>query len=166
MRNDKAEGEILMIAVIAIIVIVVILLGAAAGIASFAGKWLGNGADTVMKETQPSTLLAKYRLMLQQQNSLEELKTNIGVYQGQLESIQRMYPANTSRRDWARDDREQYDNIQNAVSASKITFNNLAEQYNAEQKDISWAFCNQATLPTGATVVLNREYVPYVTGTA
>ena len=91
--------------------------------------------------------------MLNEQNALEELNTNIKVYQKQLDAIS-TNNAGTPRNQWAASDREQYDNIYNAVSASKITFNNLAAKYNAQQKDISYAFCNQAQL-------LNREYVPY-----
>ena len=156
--DDKAEGEILLtIGIIGFLVLVVVV-----GVPfAFAMHWIGGAADVVQHETDPHIMLQKYRLMLTQQNSLEELKTNVGVYQKQLEDI-KINNQGTPRNHWAASDREQYDNIANAVSASKITFNNLAAQYNSEMKDISWAFCNQAQLPDGATVVLNREYVAYI----
>jgi len=131
------------------------------GVVGFALGWFGNAGQVANQELSPSALLAKYRLMLGQQNSLEELNKNILVYQTQLDSISTEYLPNTTRSNWAESDRQQYNNIQNAVSASKITFNNLAEKYNQEQKDMFYAFCNVANLPSGATVVLNREYVPY-----
>jgi hypothetical protein len=158
--NEKAEGEI----VTGIIVVGLIIIGIVAFcllfVAGFAAHWLGGAADVVQQETDPHVMLQKYKTMLNEQNGLEELNTNIKVYQKQLDDISKNN-VGTPRNQWAASDREQYDNIYNAVSASKITFNNLAEKYNAQQKDISYAFCNQAQLPTGATVVLNREYVPY-----
>ena len=157
MKNDNGDADYLIIAMV--------LLGVFVGIpmlfvGAFAMHWLGGAADVVTQETDPHVMLQKYRVMLNEQNALEETNRNIQVYQNQLDAIT-SNNGNLSRNKWAASDREQYDNIYNAVSASKITFNDLAEKYNAQQKDISYAFCNQATLPTGATVVLNREYVPY-----
>ena len=130
------------------------------GIVGFALGWFGGVGQVANKELSPPAIVAKYQLMLRQQNSLEELKVNIKVYEKQLDDI-KAQNENLSRKEWAASDREQYDNIYNAVSASKITFNNLAAEYNSEMKDVFYAFANRADLPTGATVVLNREYVPY-----
>ena len=157
MKNDNGNTDHLITAMV--------ILGVSVGISMlfvgvFVMHWLGGAADVVTQETYPHVMLQKYRVMLNEQNALEETNRNIQVYQNQLDAIT-SNNGNLSRNKWAASDREQYDNIYNAVSASKITFNDLAEKYNAQQKDISYAFCNQATLPTGATVVLNREYVPY-----
>ena len=157
MKNDNGNTDHLITAMV--------ILGVSVGISMlfvgvFVMHWLGGAADVVTQETYPHVMLQKYRVMLNEQNALEETNRNIQVYQNQLDTIT-SNNGNLSRNKWAASDREQYDNIYNAVSASKITFNDLAEKYNAQQKDISYAFCNQATLPTGATVVLNREYVPY-----
>ena len=157
MKNDNGNTDHLITAMV--------ILGVSVGISMlfvgvFVMHWLGGAADVVTQETDPHVMLQKYRVMLNEQNALEETNRNIQVYQNQLDAIT-SNNGNLSRNKWAASDREQYDNIYNAVSASKITFNDLAEKYNAQQKDISYAFCNQATLPTGATVVLNREYVPY-----
>jgi hypothetical protein len=137
-----------------------LIIGIMFTVIGFALGWFGGVAKVADKELSPPALVAKYRLMLTQQNSLEELNVNIKVYEKQLKDIESQN-ANISRREWAASDREQYDNIYNAVSASKITFNRLAAQYNSEMKDVLYAFANRADLPTGATVVLNREYVPY-----
>jgi hypothetical protein len=153
---DKGNFGTAFLWVIVYIFVISIILG----IVGFAMGWFGGVGHVAQTELSPDALVAKYRLMLTQENSLEELKVNIGVYQKQLDDI-KAQNVNLSRSEWAASDREQYDNIYNAVSASKITFNNLAAQYNSEMKDVFYAFANQAQLPTGATVVLNREYVPY-----
>jgi hypothetical protein len=138
----------------------VIVGGTALVAGGFIKNWVNDGVATVQKEVAPSAILMKYRLMLSQQNSLEELNANIQIFEKQLDSISASNHG-VKRTEWAASDREQYDNIDNAVVASKITFNRLAAQYNSEMKDISWSFANQAQLPDGATVVLNREFVPY-----
>jgi hypothetical protein len=67
------------------------------------------------------------------------------------------------RKDWARDDREQYNTWQSEVSGVKAGYNTLAADYNAQMAKFNWSFANAGQLPKGADKPLPREYKPYET---
>ena len=130
------------------------------GVVGFGMGWFGNLGNTAMKEASPSALLEKYRGFLADQNALESIQHNIDVTQAQIKNLEAQYPGKT-RAEWSRDDRDQWNDLSNSVTAQKLNFNRIARDYNTRMKDFSYRFTNVGDLPTGATVVLHREFVLY-----
>jgi hypothetical protein len=67
-----------------------------------------------------------------------------------------------SRKDWAREDREQLNVWMQEVAGVKASFNQLAAEYNANMAKFNYRFTNAGDLPRGATEVLPREFRTYI----
>jgi len=67
-----------------------------------------------------------------------------------------------ARKEWAREDREQFNVWSSEVAGVKASYNSLAAEYNAQMAKMNWRFTNVGMLPQGATQPLPREYKPYV----
>ena len=124
-------------------------------------RYVNDASDTLYQETKVSTLLKKYELFKDKAASLDAKSADIKVYEGRFQNLQDQYKG-VARKDWAKDDREQYNQWNAEVAGVKASYNTLASRYNADMAKINYAFCNVGQLPQGATQTLPREYKPYI----
>jgi hypothetical protein len=67
----------------------------------------------------------------------------------------------TSRKDWDRTDKEQFNLWQQEVAGVIASYNALAAEYNAAMAKINYSFTNIGSLPKGASTPLPREVREY-----
>jgi two-component SAPR family response regulator len=131
-------------------------------IASIAFDWFGQAVQVVQQEVAPAELLRKYSWFKNAAAALDDKAASIDLYGKRVKNFEEMYKG-TPRKDWPRDDREQYGQITTELLGLKASFNSLAAEYNAQMAKINWRFCNVGDLPRGADKVLPREYRAYLT---
>jgi len=141
----------------------------AIGIAVFIGLaivsnvlWFAGEANQVAKEEfGPRAMLEKYEWFKDAAAQLDAKVASIEVYEAQMKSMEESY-GGEPRRNWTRDDREQYNQWSTESMGLKLSYNNLAAEYNSQMAKFNWRFANAGELPPGATKPLPREYKPYV----
>lgn len=124
-------------------------------------RYAQDGADTAFKEFKPSALLKKYEYFKDMSAQLDKKQADLKVYENRLADLKEQYKG-IPRKDWARDDREQYSIWCSEQSGIKASYNSLAADYNSAMSKFNYAFCNVGTLPEGATQPLPREFKPYI----
>lgn len=124
-------------------------------------RYVDDASDTLYKEAKASTLLKKYEYFKNVAAALDAKQASLKVYEGRFQDLKDQYKG-LKRKDWSRDDREQYNTWQNEQAGIKASYNNLAADYNAQMAKFNWAFCNVGTLPKGATEPLPREFREYI----
>ena len=125
------------------------------------GRYVRNAKDTAFKELKASTLLKKYEWFKDASSQLDKKIADISVYDNKMKSISEAYPG-VSRKDWARDDREQLSIWASELAGIKASYNSLSAEYNSQMSKINWRFCNIGDLPDGASTPLPRNYKPYI----
>lgn len=113
-------------------------------------------------ETDPRAVQEKYEWFKDVSATLDAKSASIDVYKQRMTDIEESYDGEP-RKNWTREDREQYNVWSSEVSGLKASFNNLASEYNAQMAKWNWRFANVGGLPEGADKVLPREYKPYIT---
>jgi len=122
----------------------------------------GEGLQVAQEEFGPRALLQKYELFKDMAASLDALKADIRVYEGNVAQMSEDYEG-TPRKDWDRTDKEQMSQWRAEVAGVKSQFNAVAAEYNAAMAKFNYAFCNVGDLPQGATEPLPREFKAYIT---
>jgi len=124
-------------------------------------RYYTDAKDTAFKELKASTLIKKYEWFKDASAQLDKKIADIAVYEEKNKSIIDSYTG-VKRSEWARDDREQLSAWMSELSGIKASYNSLCAEYNSQMSKINWRFCNVGELPDGASVVLPREYKPYL----
>lgn len=127
-----------------------------------AGNMAKDGLKTIENQYKPSELLRKYEWFKDASASCDEKLATLKVYESRFEEMKADYH-NTPRKEWAREDKEQWNIWQSEYTGLKASYNELSAQYNSSMVKFNYAFCNKGTLPQGAEVPLPREYKPYLT---
>lgn len=122
--------------------------------------WFGEAAQVAREEFGPRAALQKYEWFKDASAQLDKKQADIKVYQSRVTAMDEMYK-DTSRKEWPREDRSQYNIWLSEVAGVKASYNGLAAEYNAQMKKFNWRFANAGDLPEGATEPLPREYKPY-----
>ena len=123
-------------------------------------NYANDAASTVTNELAPSTLLAKYTWLKEAHAQLDKKQADIRVMQASLDSLTSQYQG-VPRNKWARTDLDTWAQKSDELAGTKMSYNQLAAEYNAKMAEIQYRFCNVGTLPQGATEPLPREYAPY-----
>ena len=124
-------------------------------------RYVNDAKETAYQEFKPSTLLKKYEYYKDVSAALDKKVADLGVYDTRLNDLKDQYKG-VKRKDWARDDREQYSIWQSEASGIKASYNSLAAEYNSAMSKFNYSFCNIGQLPQGATTPLPREFKPYI----
>lgn len=124
-------------------------------------NYINDAKDTAFDEFKPSALLKKYEDFKEMSAVLDKKLADLKVYESRFIDLKDQY-AGVARKEWAREDREQYNLWQSEQAGIKASYNDLAAQYNADMSKWNYQFCNIGTLPQGATNPLPREYKPYI----
>lgn len=145
------------------VMIAIFIVSFVFGTCNLASKMVNDGLQTTYQEFKPSELLRKYEWFKDASSQLDAKLANLGAYEGRFQSIRFSYGSDSSHRaKWSRDDREQWDIWQSEMSGVKASYNDLAAEYNSQMSKFNYRFCNVGGLPQGATVILPREYKPYI----
>lgn len=143
------------------ILALIVGLGVVAIPAGFFLGWFGEAAQVAREELGPKALRAKYEWFKNASAALGKKIADIKVYESRLNSLMDAYKG-VSRKDWPRDDREQFSIWQSECAGVKASYNSLAAEYNAQMAKINWAFANVGSMPDGSMQSLPREYKPYI----
>ena len=119
-----------------------------------------EAADVAHEEFGPRELLRKYEWFKDASAKLDKKKADIKVYKNRLKTLADTYEGE-KRKDWAKEDREQYNQISAEIAGVQASYNTLAAEYNAQMAKFNWQFANAGKLPEGATDPLPKEYKPY-----
>lgn len=125
-------------------------------------RYFQDGKDTMFKEFKPSALLAKYEYFKDVSAQLDKKIADVRIYENKLTAMKADYK-DIAKKDWPKDERENYNQWQNELAGIKASYNTLAAEYNAAMVKFNYVFCNVGTLPQGATTPLQREYKTYLT---
>lgn len=142
-------------------IMIIFVLCCFGGVLSYTAGWIGDAGQVAKTEFGPKALMAKYTWFKDASAQLDAKRANIEDAKARITSMETSY-AGTPRNQWVRADVEQYNLWQNEVSGMKANYNNLAAEYNSAMSKFNYRFTNVGDLPQGATVVLPREYKPYV----
>src|SRR5512133_2486639 len=108
--------------------LIVLFIGIALVFASC--RYANNAADTLYDQTKASALLKKYEWFKDASAQLDKKIADIAVYEQKNKSITDSY-VGVSRKDWARDDREQLSTWMSELAGVKASYNGLAAEYNS-----------------------------------
>lgn len=123
-------------------------------------NYANDAASTVSNEVAPSALLAKYTWLKEAHAQLDKKQADIKVMQSSMDSLTSQYQG-VLRNKWARVDLDTWGQKSEELAGTKMSYNQLAAEYNAKMAEIQWRFTNVGMLPQGATETLPREYAPY-----
>lgn len=152
--------KIILLVIVAVIAITVLSLVLRA--CAFSGKMVDNAFETAEEEFSPSELLRKYEWFKNALAAMDAKKADIQIADSRMKNMETSYE-DTSRKDWDRTDKEQYNLWSNEVAGLKISYNKLAAEYNANMSKFNWRFTNAGSLPKGHTEVLPRDVREYST---
>lgn len=128
-----------------------------------ADKMIDNGYQTVYDEFKPSELLKKYEWFKDASAQCEQKLATLKTYESRFESMKEGYGVDSlKRRNWAREDKEQWNVWESEYLGLKASYNELASQYNAAMVKFNYAFCNAGDMPDGSMQPLPRQYKPYI----
>lgn len=130
--------------------------------ANFACGAVDNASTVAKKELYPDALLRKYEWFKTASAQAEAKLADLTVYENRLTALKNEYNG-VARKDWHRDDREQYNIWQSEMAGIKASYNSLAAEYNAQMAKFNYRFTNVGDMPDGSTNPLPREFKPYVT---
>lgn len=122
--------------------------------------YAGKVVDVVSQELDPHVLLQRYNWFKDAAAMLEKKQADMKVYDRRLTGLEHAYEGKT-RREWARDDREQWSIWSSEAAGVRASYNSLCAEYNAAMSKEQWRFCEIGRLPPGAAKPLPREYKPY-----
>jgi len=125
-------------------------------------RYANDASDTLYKETKASTLLKKYEYYKDVSAQLDAKMASIHILENTIIDLKTQY-GETPRKEWARENREDYNLKNEELAGLKLSFNTLAADYNAQMSKLNWAFCNVGSLPEGAETPLPKNYKPYLT---
>ena len=136
-----------------------------AGIAAlFVGGVLHLGSETAQladEQFGPQALLTKYTEFKELSAACDKIRADIEVTRSNIEDLKNQY-LGVTRNQWDRRDIEQYNLWKSTITGQIAKYNSLASDYNTRMKLFNYRFTNVGDLPAGQTIVLPREYKPYV----
>lgn len=144
------------------LIVLMLMFFTALGIVGRVVGWFGRTAEVVSQQVDPGVMLKRYEWFKDASAALDAKGASIEIYEKRFKDLEAQYTG-IPRRDWAREDREQWNLWQSEVAGIKSSFNILAADYNSQMSKWNYAFTNVGDLPKGATKVLPKEYKPYVT---
>lgn len=125
----------------------------------FAQSWCNEAATVAKEEFGPRNALKKYEWFKNASAELDKKLADINVYEQRIEQMQKDYDG-TSRKDWDRLDKEQFNQWYGEVAGVKASYNSLAAEWNSQISKFNWRpFLGE--LPPGAEELLSKEYAPY-----
>ncbi len=141
-------------------IIALFIIGTVVSAIGYGLDWFREVAQVAQEEFGARELLVKYEWFKDTSAQLDKKVADIQVYAARLGSIAESY-GNVPRKEWAKEDREQYNIWMSEVAGVKASYNSLAAEYNAQMAKFNWRFANAGELPKGADVPLPREFKPY-----
>jgi hypothetical protein len=113
------------------IIVVVSLIGYGLG-------WFSEAGEVAQKEFGPKAALKKYEWFKDASSKLEQKRNDIQVYENRIVDLEDQYK-DTKRKDWDRTDKETLNQWQTELAGVKLSFNNLAAEYNSQSSKFNWA---------------------------
>lgn len=123
--------------------------------------WFGEAQQVAREEFGPRAILKKYEWFKTAAAELDAKKQGIQVLQTRIDSLRADYEG-VPRREWDRIDKQNMNVWYQEVAGMKLSFNNLAAEWNAQISKFNWKpFVGD--LPPGAEETLSKQYAPYIT---
>ena len=123
-------------------------------------SYIGKATAVAEQQLDPALLLKKYEWFKNVAAECDKKLADVQVYKSRLTSMEKSYEG-TSRKDWDRTDKEQFNLWEQEVAGVVASYNSLAAEYNAAMSKINYAFTNFGSLPKGAAEPLPREVRSY-----
>jgi hypothetical protein len=142
------------------VMMMLILWGGIWAVGSVFG-WFSEAAQVAKQEFGPKAMLTKYEWFKNASAALSAKQAGIGVLDERVKQIEADYQG-VSRVKWDRTDKENVNLWRQEVAGLKLSYNNLAAEWNAQISKFNWRpFIGD--LPPGAEQVLTKEFAPYKT---
>jgi hypothetical protein len=125
-----------------------------------AAREIGDAKEVAHEELGVRASLDKYEWFKDAAATIDKKQADIIIYESRIIQMEEMY-ADTHRKDWPREDREQYNLWSTEVTGVRASYNSLAAEYNANMSKANWAYAEVGQLPEGAETPLPREFKPY-----
>jgi hypothetical protein len=124
-------------------------------------SYVNDAQTTIFNETKLSTSLKRYEWFKNAAAALEAKLSTLKAYEARKQSLMDQYEGQP-RKEWAREDREQFNVWESEFVGIKASYNTLASEYNANMAKINYAYTNIGGLPYGADEPLPREFKEYI----
>lgn len=111
------------------------------GVIGYGAGWFSEAGDVAQKQFGPSASLVKYEWFKDASNALEAKSKDITVYEERLKSLEKQYEG-VARKDWAREDREAYNQQFAEIAGLKASFNRIVREYNSNSEKFNWSYAN------------------------
>lgn len=144
---------------IVLVLVLFMVAGVTLTVCGLVGGAVDNGAKVIQKEFYPDALLRKYEWFKDASAALDAKQADMKVYDVRLKSLNESYQG-VNRRQWPRDDREQYSIWLSEAAGIRASYNQLASEYNSEMVKWNKSFMNTGKMPDGGKP-LPREYRTY-----
>ena len=130
-------------------------------IGGICSKAVSETTAVAFDELGPKALNSKYEWFKDAASSLDSKLASLGALESKIGLLEDMYEGE-SRKDWAREDRITWSLWRSERDGVKISFNQLASEYNAEMAKFHTAFVNAGMMPQGGDGTVKREYATYI----
>jgi hypothetical protein len=141
--------------------VLLLLLCVAIPVTCVGCRWANNAEKVAYDEFSASSLRDKYEWFKNAAAKLDAKSASIKVAEANLRSLERQYEG-VARKDWPRADLEAHSIRSQELAGLKMSFNQLAADYNSRMSKENYRFCNVGDLPKGATQPMPREFKQYL----
>lgn len=100
--------------------------------------WFSEAGEVAQKEFGAKAALKKYEWFKDASAKLEQRKSDIAIYEKKVQNLNEQYK-NTARKDWDRTDKETYNQWETELAGIKLSYNNLASEYNSQSSKFNWS---------------------------
>ena len=132
---------------ILLVIIVLFIVG-------FVCRQCNTASDVLYKQTNAETVLIRYEWFKDASAQLDAKLADINVQKATVDVLNEQYKG-VKRSAWARTDLDAYNLVSQALAGIKMSYNQLAAEYNSNMKKVNFVFCK----PNEGRAALQQEYV-------
>lgn len=100
-------------------------------------NFIGGAAQVAQKEFSPQAMLTKYEWFKDASATIQEKENSIASYKTNIARFNEDY-AGTSRKDWAREDKQEYNQLNVELQGMIQSYNIVVSEYNAASNKFNW----------------------------
>ncbi len=132
-----------------------ILLGLIAlSVLLFGIRQCNTASNVAFKQTNAETVLIRYEWFKDAHNQLNAKLANIQTQEAVVKIMELRY-AGIKATEWQRADVDSYTNANAALAGIKMSYNNLAAEYNSNMSKVNYVYCK----PTDGSAALPKEFI-------
>lgn len=122
--------------------LLLMLMGSGVSIIGYGFGWFTNAAKVAHQEFSPEAMLRKYEWFKDASASLNKKQAGLSAYSVRMNSFLEDYKG-VSKREWPRDDRQAYNQLNAEYQGMLQMYNSVAAEYNSQSNKFNWSNFDQ-----------------------